>query len=122
MRTWHLKVSCNVKNCFCDFCKEGETSPKPEPDKTIMGSRIDKLISELEPLVYDIMKGKLYIPFIMNSNYEEPFPEFITPEKCRRHVELCKKLYKLGKERKDSKISLSTIVHIGKDLCFRRTE
>ena len=113
MRKWHLKASFNVKNCFCDFCKEGETSPKPEPDKTILGSKVDKLIAELEPLVYDNMKGKLCLPYIINSNYEEPFPDFITPEKCRKHVELCKKLYKLGKERKDSKISLSTIVHLG---------
>ena len=113
MRKWHLKTSFNVKNCFCDFCKEGETSPKPEPDKIILGSKMDKLIAELEPLVYDIMKGKLFIPYIVDSNYEKSFPDFITPEKCRRHVELCKKLYKLGKERKDSKISLSTIVNLG---------
>ena len=116
MRKWHLKASFNVKNCFCDFCKEGETSPKPEPDKIILGSKIDKLIAELELLVYDINKGKLCLPYIQNSNYEEPFPDVITPEKCRRHVELCKELYKLGKERKDSKISLFTIVHLGKDL------
>ena len=113
MRKWHLKTSFNVKNCFCDFCKEGETSPKPEPDKIILGSKMDKLIAELEPLVYDIMKGKLFIPYIVDSDYEKSFPDFITPEKCRRHVDLCKEIYKLGKYRKDQKISLCSILNKG---------
>ena len=47
---------------------------------------------------------------LIDSNYENLT---FTPEKCRRQVDLSKEIYKLGKERKDQKISLCSILNNG---------
>ena len=98
----------NVTNCFCNLCKE-DTS-----NKTIIGSKMDELIAELEllasvaPKVVNFQSWKHL--FSVDPKYEN---DLFTPEKCRRHVDLCKEIYKLGKERKDPKYSLFTILNNG---------
>ena len=104
-----LWINCNVTNCFCDFCKEDTN------DKTVIGSKMDELIAELEPLVTDckmeVAKGTFHS--LLESDYENLTADLFTPEKCRRHVDLCKEIYKLGKYRKDQKISLCSILNKG---------
>ena len=88
---------------------------------------MDELIAELELLATDckleIAKGTLIS--LIDSNYENSTADFkssveceqtsdlFTPEKCRRHVDLCKEVYKLGKERKDPRYSLFYILNNG---------
>ena len=110
MRHNFLFVNCNVADCFCKFCKkdtfgQGYRESLYNTDHiaympTVLGSKMDKLIAELELLSSDCSAAK--------EN-----PDLFTPEKCRRHVDLCKELYKLGKERKDQTISLYTILNMG---------
>ena len=92
-----------------------------------MGLKMDELIAELELLATDckleIAKGTLIS--LIDSNYENSTADFksaveceqtsdlFTPEKCRRHVDLCKEIYFLGKGRKYQKISLRSILHKG---------
>ena len=109
MRHWFLHTEFHLTNCFCDFCKE-DTS-----DKTIKVTKMDELIAELEPLVTDckmeVAKGTFHT--LLESDYENLTADLFTPEKCRRHVDLCKEIYKLGKERKDQKQSLCFILNKG---------
>ena len=76
---------------------------------------MDELIAELELLATDckmeVAKGTLHS--LIESDYENLTADLFTPEKCRRQVDLCKEIYKLGKERKDPKISLCSILNSG---------
>ena len=78
-------------------------------------TKMDELIAELEPLVTDckmeVAKGTFHS--LLESDYENLTADLFTPEKCRRHVDLCKEIYKLGKERKDPKGSLIFILNKG---------
>ena len=110
-RHFYLRVNFNVTNCFCDFCKEDTNN------ETVMGSKIDNLLGELEILGNDFgsIKEALFslFPFSADSNYEELTTDCYTPEKGRRLVDLCKELYKLGKERKDQTTTLYTMLNLG---------
>ena len=101
----------NVTNCFCDFCKEDAN------EKTIMGSKMDELIAEMELLAADCTTAMPALKFSLissaGSNYETSTTDLFTPEKCRRHVDLCKEVYKLGKERKAPRYSLFSILNNG---------
>ena len=87
MRHNFLFVNCNVADCFCNFCKkdtigQGYRESLYNTDHiaympTALGSKMDKLIAELELLSSDCSAAK------ENS-------DLFTPEKCRRHVDLCK--------------------------------
>ena len=59
----------------------------------------------------EVAKGTLHS--LIESDYENLTADLFTPEKCRRHVDLCKEIYKLGKERKDPKYSLFTLLNNG---------
>ena len=106
-----LWINCNVTNCFCDFCKEDTN------DKTVIGSKMDELIAELELLASNCTAAMPALQFsiLMSADidYEKSAAGLFTPEKCRRHVDLCKEIYKFGKERKDPTISLFTILNNG---------
>jgi hypothetical protein len=88
MRHFYLRINFNVTNCFCDFCKEDTN------DETVMGSKVDKLLGELEILGNDFGSTKEALfslfPFSADSNYEELTTDCYTPEKARRLVDLCK--------------------------------
>ena len=111
MRQWFLRVNFNVTNCFCDLCEEDADG------KSIVGSKMDKLVGELELLAIDMATAQEGLfslwPFPADANFEKLTTDDFTPEKCRRQVDLCKELYKLGKERKDQTITLYCILNMG---------
>jgi len=111
MRQWFLRVNFNVTNCFCDLCEEDTDG------KSIVGSKMDLLVGELELLAIDLgtaQEGLFSLwPFPADANFVKLTTDDFTPEKCRRQVDLCKELYKLGKERKDQTISLYCILMMG---------
>merc|ERR1712008_103154 len=83
--------------CFCDLCKKQDGMNQTETE-----TKIEELIEEVEKLnVYKEASLESTTPMMVYLQYP--------PEKCRKHIECYKKLYKLGKEEKTHR---SCLYHI----------
>jgi len=78
--------------CFCDLCKKQDESAT-DVNVTEIETKIEELIEEIKKLNDDMSAAcKGTTPMMIYLQYP--------PDKCRRHIECYKQLYKLGKERK----------------------
>ena len=88
--------------CSCDFCKEQEE----DNDETILQSKIDELIAEIEKLEDERETAKQPHNHQDNKQVFQMFP----PGKCRILVLRYKQLYKLSTEKKAQPFYLYHIV------------
>jgi len=88
--------------CFCDLCKKQEHHGPTENE-----TEIEELLEEVEKLHVDRNDA--------TKSPTSPMMVFLQypPEKCKRHIECYKKLYKLGKEKKANRYCLYTFLKEG---------
>merc|ERR1719462_572268 len=88
--------------CLCDLCKKQDESPT-EVNQTEIESKIEDLIEEIKKL--DVDKSAAYKATTSKMAFSH-YP----PDKCRRHTECYKQLYKFGKERKAHRCDMYLIL------------
>merc|ERR1712142_332620 len=91
--------------CHCDLCKKQDESPT-EVNQTEIESKIEDLIEEIKKL--DVDKSAAYKATTSKMVFSH-YP----PDKCRRHTEYYKQLYKFGKERKAHRCDMYLILDKG---------
>jgi len=91
--------------CFCDLCKKQDQFPIGM-NHTEIETKMEDLIEEIKKLNKDLSTAcKATSPTMACLHYP--------PDKCRRHIECYKQLYKFGKERKAHRIDMYLILEQG---------
>jgi len=91
--------------CFCDLCKKQDQIPIGL-NQTETETKMEELIEEIKNLNVDMSAAcKATTLTMVNLHY--------SPDKCRRHIECYKQLYKFGKERKAHRGDMFLILNKG---------